>query len=41
MYALKGRTVENFDFGWKFRSGEIQAAKEIAFNDSDWLEILV
>jgi hypothetical protein len=39
MYALKGQTVENFDFGWKFRLGAIQEAKEVAFNDSDWLEV--
>ncbi|MDR3261618.1 MAG: DUF4982 domain-containing protein [Tannerella sp.] len=41
MYARKGRTVENFDFGWKFHLGEITEAKDVAFNDSGWRDVLL
>jgi len=35
-YAQKGRITENFDFGWKFRLGEVEEAKTLSFNDDDW-----
>jgi beta-galactosidase len=38
-YAQKGRIVENFDFDWKFRLGDFQEAKNVAFDDKDWRNI--
>jgi beta-galactosidase len=38
-YARKGRAVENFDFGWKFHLGDVQDAKDVAFDDAGWRDI--
>ncbi|MDR0394057.1 MAG: DUF4982 domain-containing protein [Tannerella sp.] len=38
-YAWKGRTVEDFDFGWKFRLGDVAKAQEVSFSDAGWRDI--
>jgi beta-galactosidase len=39
VYAQKGRTVENFDFNWKFLLGDVPEAKDASFNDADWRDV--
>lgn len=36
-----GRTVENFNFGWKFHAGDVQNAENTKFNDSEWRTVNV
>jgi beta-galactosidase len=38
-HTQKGRAVENFDFNWKFRLGDIPEAKDASFDDADWRDI--
>src|SRR5271169_3986584 len=34
--AVPGRLREDFDFGWKFRSGDFPGAEMPEFSESDW-----
>ncbi|MDR1381203.1 MAG: beta galactosidase jelly roll domain-containing protein, partial [Tannerella sp.] len=38
-YAQKGRSVENFDFGWKFHLGDVPEAKDVVFDDAGWRDV--
>ena len=37
--ADSGRTVENFNFGWKFHAGDTCGAPDRSFNDSRWTPV--
>lgn len=39
--AQKGRTTENFDFGWKFHLGEAQQTQNAAYDDSGWRDVVL
>jgi len=34
-----GRTVESFDFGWRFFKGDAPRARKVRFDDSQWREL--
>ena len=39
VFAQKSRLTVNFDFGWKFHLGEVQEAKTVSYNDTNWENI--